>query len=368
MKALCVLSNLLGNSVTASLLRQTLDRLPGLEPTYVFVEGEDYGKIGVPRWARATDPWEVEFIARQKARQALARPFDILLVHGWEMAVAFRAVAARVPSAAVMDTVPARIDFFRRRQGLGGWKRSLSHQVHHRAFARAVRAFDLFLPQSSDCAASLERDYSIPGERCFVTLAPRDLDVWKPGAKSAGPPLRLLFVGNDFSRKGGHFLLRVYAEHLVDICNLKVVSNDPALEGIQLPPGASWLRGLNREQVLDAYQNSDLFLFPSQQDYAPQVLSEAFATGLPCLVNDIDGVRGLVQGGETGFVFSHDASAEAWAERVKQLVADPAKFSSMSAAARRFAEEKLSIDRFEKLVADVIGRLGSEITRGKFPK
>jgi len=363
MKALCIFTRLLGNGPMTSLLIQTLNRVEGLEPTFVTVDVEDYRNFPAPRWARATDPWEIECIARQKARQALGRPFDILLVHGWEMAVAFRDVAARVPSAAVMDTVPARIDFFRRRQGLGGWKRSLSHQVHHRAFARAVREFDIFLPKSSDSAASLERDYSIPGKRCFVTLAPQDLDIWKPGAKSAGPPLRLLFVGNDFSRKGGHFLLRVYAEHLPGICNLKIVSNDPALEGIKLPPGASWLRSLNREQVLDAYQDSDLFLFPSQQDYAPQVLAEALAAGSPCFVNDIDGARDLVRDGETGFVFSHDAPAELWAERVKQLVADPAKFSSMSAAARRFAEENLSMARFESLLGKVIDRLRSAVPR-----
>jgi glycosyltransferase involved in cell wall biosynthesis len=75
-----------------------------------------------------------------------------------------------------------------------------------------------------------------------------------------------------------------------------------------------------------------------------------------------------VQHGRTGFIFSRDAPAELWAERVKQLVTDPAKLSSMSAAARRFAEEKLSLDSFEKLVADVIARLGSEITPGRFRK
>ena len=340
-----------------SLLIQTLNRLERLEPNFVIVDVEDYRDFRAPWWARATDPWEVESIARQKARQALGRPFDILLVHGWEMVVAFRDVARRFPSAAVMDTVPARIDFFRRRQGFSGVGRSLSHRVHHRAFAKAAREFDVFLPKSSDCAASLVRDYGIARERCFVTLAPQDLDNWKPGTKSVGPPFRLLFVGNDFARKGGHFLLRVYNEHLAILCTLKIVSNDPALEGIGLPPHVRWLRGLNREQVLDTYQNSDLFLFPSQQDYAPQVLSEAFAAGLPCLVTDFDGARDLVHHNETGFVFSHDAPPEAWAAHVKQLLADPARLAAMSASARRFAEDHLSLDRFNALIAEVIDKL-----------
>jgi glycosyltransferase involved in cell wall biosynthesis len=340
-----------------SLLVETLNRAPGLDPTYVFVDVEDYRKFPAPWWARATNPWQVEFIARRKARQAVDRPFDILLVHGWEMAVAFRNLARRAPAAAMMDSVPATVDRQRRRQGFKGWKRSLSHLVHHRAFARAARDFDFFLPKSSDCAASLQRDYGVDAERCFVTHAPQNLAVWKTGARSVSLPLRLLFVGNDFARKGGDFLFRLYAEYLAGTCSLTIASNDPSLAARKLPPGVQWLRGKNREQLLEVYRESDIFVFPSQQDYAPQVLAEAMAAGLPCLVNDFDGARDLVHSGETGFVFTLDTPAEVWAEHVKRLAANPGELIRMSACARQLAEEKLGVDRFEHLIAEVIERL-----------
>jgi hypothetical protein len=40
-KALCIFTNLLGNKSVATTLTETLDRLPGLEPTYVYLEVED---------------------------------------------------------------------------------------------------------------------------------------------------------------------------------------------------------------------------------------------------------------------------------------------------------------------------------------
>jgi glycosyltransferase involved in cell wall biosynthesis len=138
---------------------------------------------------------------------------------------------------------------------------------------------------------------------------------------------------------------------------LTIASNDPSLAARKLPPGVQWLRGKNREQLLEVYRESDIFVFPSQQDYAPQVLAEAMAAGLPCLVNDFDGARDLVHSGETGFVFTLDTPAEVWAEHVKRLAANPGELIRMSACARQLAEEKLGVDRFEHLIAEVIERL-----------
>ena len=339
-KTLCIFTNLLGNKAMTSRLIEALNRLPNLEPTYVCIDVEDYKNFPAPWWARVTNPWHVEFIARQKAREVMVRPFDLLLVHGWEMAVAFRNLAHRLPAAAIMDSVPATINAQRRQQGFIGLKRRLSHEVHHRSFAKAARAFDYFLPKGSDCADSLFQDYGVARDHCYMTLIPQDLDYWRPGPRSVSPPVRLLFVGNDFARKGGDFLLGLYAEHLSGTCSLTIASNDPVLEGEKLPPGVQWLRGRTRDQLLDIYRASDIFVFPTHQDYMPQVLGEALATGLPCLTFDIDGTKGIVRNGETGFLIPRDAPAGVWAAHINSLVANPFELNRMSKCARQFAEEQ----------------------------
>ncbi len=353
-KVLCILSTLLGNKAMAGRVRDALERLPGVTVTYVLLEPEDYQKYPAPWWTRVTDPWHVQFIARQKTGPIKGSRFDVLLVNSWEFVVAFQRLARQLPAAALLDSVPATIDSQLRRRGIRGWRRGLSHHAHHREFATAAGAFDIFLPLGSDCADSLQRDYHVSPERCFVTLAPQDLECWRPAPRTCAPPLRLLFAGNDFARKGGDFLLRLYSEHLIGTCTLTIASNDSALSGRPLPAGVEWLRGKNREQLLEVYQASDVFVFPTRQDYMPQVLAEALAAGLPCVATDVGAVRDLVLEGQTGFLLPFDAPMERWAERLHRLAGDPAELTRLSTGARQFAEQNLSLDRFERLIANRI--------------
>jgi hypothetical protein len=47
-KALCVFTTVLGNAVVIRTLIRALDRLQGLDPTYVILGGDDYIKYPAP--------------------------------------------------------------------------------------------------------------------------------------------------------------------------------------------------------------------------------------------------------------------------------------------------------------------------------
>lgn len=359
-KALCLFTTLLGHKTMVQKLRNALEKIPGLRPVYVFTEMEDYARYPAPWWARASDPWHGQFLARQKAKPMLGQDFDILLVNAWELAAGFRNLARRMPAAAVLDAIPATFDFQLRLQGAGGWKRSAAHRLHNRSFQLAAREFDIFLPMGSDCAESLQRDYGVePGKCTALTLAPQDLEVSRlPAGRSySSGPVRLLFVGKDFFRKGGDFLLKLFAEHLADTCRLTIVSSDPGLNGRDLPRGVERFTHISLEQLRDVYRTSHIFVFPTQQDFMPQVLAEALAFGLPCISNDVGAVKDLVRDGETGFLMSRGSSAEDWAERLGRLISNPRELADMSFRARCFAENELSFDRFDKLLVGVVERL-----------
>lgn len=59
---------------------------------------------------------------------------------------------------------------------------------------------------------------------------------------------------------------------------------------------------LDGEELFTAYANMDVFVFPSETDAFGNVVQEANAAGLPCLVTDKGGPKFIVCHGETGFV------------------------------------------------------------------
>jgi hypothetical protein len=338
-------------------LIDTVSGMEAVQGTFVLLEAEDYRRFPAPRWDRLTNPWESRYIARRKAEPVLSQPFDVLLVNSWEFVTEFQDVARRIPAAALMDAVPATIDAQLRQRGRVGWKRTLANMLQEAPFARAVSSFRHFLPMGSDCASALVSKYHVPRELCTVTLAPEELEYWTPGPKPAAPFFRLLFVANDFERKGGHFLLRLFTEHLSGTCRLSIVSNDAALASVQLPEGVTWRKGLSRDEILRAYRESDLFVFPTTQDYMPQVLAEALCTALPCMAADVGGIADLVIDGETGFLMDRGSSVETWADRISSLQADLEERHRLGVGARAFAERKLDGDRFRDMVADLIRSL-----------
>jgi glycosyltransferase involved in cell wall biosynthesis len=190
-------------------------------------------------------------------------------------------------------------------------------------------------------------------------LAPQDLELWKAAARDYRRPIKLLFAGNDFVRKGGDFLLQFYSDRLAGAWTLTIASNDPAIATRQLPKGVEWLRGRNHVQMLDVYRAHDIFLLPSRQDYMPQVLAEALATGLPCLATDVGGIRDLVRDGETGFLMPAGAPASTWAACLDGLAANPAEIRRLSTGARQFAEDRLGLNRFEDLIRKTVNLLRS---------
>ena len=364
-KALCLFTTILGHKTMVRKLTTALDKTPGLNPVYVFTEVEDYARYPAPWWERVSDPWHGQFLARQKAKPVLSQEFDILLVNAWELAAEFRDLARRMPAAAVVDAIPTTFDYQLRLQGANGWKRSLAHQLHNRSFQLAAARIRCL------CSHGLGL--------CGVAAARLRCRTWQVHCSHAGAagsgslrpsirnytdgPTRLLFVGKDFFRKGGEFLLRLFTEHLSDTCRLTIVSSDAGLDGRELPTGVERFTHISLEQLRDIYRASHIFVFPTQQDFMPQVLAEALAFGLPCMANDVGAVKDLVRDGETGFLFSRDSSIDQWAERLSRLISNPVELAQMSVRARGFAEKELNFDRFEKLIADVVERLRESISR-----
>jgi glycosyltransferase involved in cell wall biosynthesis len=104
-------------------------------------------------------------------------------------------------------------------------------------------------------------------------------------------------------------------------------------------PEAIFTGYLSGEDLARAYASADVFVFPSTTDTFGNVILEAQAAGLPCVVSDQGGPRELVTDGEDGFVTRGGDLAEL-CEAVRKLCVDESARRAMGAAARKRVEDR----------------------------
>lgn len=191
-----------------------------------------------------------------------------------------------------------------------------------------------------------------------------------------------LFVGRIHPEKGLDLLLRAfarYAERASDPWRLAVVGPwETNLGGggedyfnrlrASIPPACErqveWAgfvadaAGL-KNRLLEA----GLFLYPTiaaKGEASPVAPLEAMGCGCPVLVSDLDCFRGLIEDGETGFVFNPSAAdpTEELARRLGELAADPVLRKRVGKTgwhrAETLALEKIA-DLYLKDFASVLG-------------
>jgi glycosyltransferase involved in cell wall biosynthesis len=107
-----------------------------------------------------------------------------------------------------------------------------------------------------------------------------------------------------------------------------------------------------------AYLAADVFASASECEGQGIAFLEAMAAGLPVVAADKYAVKDVVRPGETGFLFDI-GDAQAMADRLNDVLSDPALRARMSANAVRLAAEhdlERSVDALEKLMRDMRAR------------
>jgi glycosyltransferase involved in cell wall biosynthesis len=105
---------------------------------------------------------------------------------------------------------------------------------------------------------------------------------------------------------------------------------------IQLP-------GVVEQPKLPAvYVSADVFVLASITEGHPKVLLEAMACGLPCIASDCAGNRSLITDGETGLLFDRRRPEEL-AERLRQVLNDPALAARLGKAGRALVAERYDL-------------------------
>jgi phosphatidyl-myo-inositol alpha-mannosyltransferase len=167
---------------------------------------------------------------------------------------------------------------------------------------------------------------------------PADIALREP---EPGAPLRLAFVGQTVERKGLPVLLRAFEalrEHVpVELVLVGAEPDEVAPMMLDGDHGVTMLGKVSDAEKAAALADADLLVAPSLGGESfGMVLTEAFAAGTPVVASDIPGYRDVVRDGVDGVLVPR-GDATALAETLRDLAVDPARRTTMAAAAREHA-------------------------------
>jgi glycosyltransferase involved in cell wall biosynthesis len=302
-----VVEQTLGHAAHSRNLERFLAERADVEATVIPIGFESAPALhrlpGLRSWSL-----RASWTARSALRRQLAdAPTDGVFIHTQVASLLAAGVMREVPTVVSLDATPANFDSQGEAYGHRRQKPAveyLKRGVNRRALLRA-RHLVTWCAWARD---SLVEDYAIPAERVTVIHPGVDRELFRPREQRRPGPLRLLFVGGDFSRKGGLDLMEALERldgpleaHLVT--GSGNVTRDPrVLVHHDLRPQS--------QALVELYRQADIFVLPSRGDCFPQAVAEAMACGLPIVATDVGAIPEMVQEGRNGHLVAPRAPAE----------------------------------------------------------
>jgi glycosyltransferase involved in cell wall biosynthesis len=336
--------------------RTAMSGVPGhvfdaLGRRFTIVERLDYGPTGAARLVLAASTfrpgrarWRARFHTSLRAHRTLSSnlarrlelgvpEFDVALqVHGW---------VARQPRPYVLYTDQTRLMAER------GWPDWLALEPRHREqiialeremYAGASYVFAMGTPTQD----SLMTGYGVDPAAITVVGGGLNLASLPPRGELTVEPT-VLFVGRDFERKGGDWLLRAFARVRREMpsATLHIVGPERRFD----QPGVTGHgRIADRGAVAALYERARVFCMPSRYEPWGLVFPEAMSYGIPCVGSVAQSIPEIIGDGEAGLLVEID-DERGLAEALVTLLTDDELARRLGAAGRRRVEHLYTWDR-----------------------
>ena len=347
----------LGHTTHAQNLKRALTQYPEITPTYVDLPYD--GMAGA--WTRlpgVRSNWSLRAsLGAWLGMRRHIRHLDGALYHTQVTSLFAAGLMRQTPSVVSLDATPLQYDalgaFYGHVPSTNARLEAVKKRLNQRAFGAARH----LVAWSEWAKASLVADYGVPAEKITVIPPGIDTDLWRRERplRVAGP-LRLLFVGGDFPRKGGDTLLEAFRRLPPGLAELAVATKTPNV-GNNLP-NITVRHDVqpNSEALLHLYASADLFVFPTRGDCLPLAVMEALTSGLPVITTTVGALPEAVTHGETGWIVPPDDPA-ALADALLTLASDRAQIVRLSAQAAEVGRERFSAaTNYGRLIDVVRGR------------
>ena len=328
-RVLFVNSGILGHRAVAALLEDAAQLMPSVAAEHLNLSDNLTYADRALRWvlSRRVAPdsgplgnldlgrWRMELniglLASRRVRAAeRSGRFDVLHYHPQPTAYASLSRMTHGPAIVSIDATQQLAS----EEARPGLHRStyLPNIVHDGLVFRRAAAI---VAASAWAARSLTVNYADCAEKVHVLPYPVRscvdvawVDERYARARRNGSPVRALFMGGDFPRKGGFELLDAWrAAAFGKRAELTLVTDWP-IDQSRLPPGVRHVRGVNSysSSWSDLWREADLFVMPARHEAFGMVYQEAAAAGLPVVATNVNAVPEIVEDGRTGALVATD--------------------------------------------------------------
>lgn len=179
----------------------------------------------------------------------------------------------------------------------------------------------------------------------------------KPGLEQ----LELLFIGQDWVRKGGALALDALNELLSTGVKARLTVIGASSPEAVAHPAVKVLGYLDKndpaeaQQFTQALERAHLLVLPTRADCTPMVVAEANSHGCPVVITDTGGIGSLVSAGVNGQMLPMAASGQEWAETIQALTAARESYTALSVSSFRHAHDRLTWDAWARGIIGLIG-------------
>jgi alpha-maltose-1-phosphate synthase len=166
---------------------------------------------------------------------------------------------------------------------------------------------------------------------------------------------KILFIGGDFKRKGGEDLLEVFLSKFSESTELHLATQIP----INCKHPNVYIYSNLKAYTTDwheLYRQADVFVMPTYFDAFGYVFLEAMAAGLPVISTYINAIPEIVCHEETGFLIQPGNRSEL-ANRIQQLIENPALAQEMGRKGRKVVEKKFNAHKNFQLLESIYNEL-----------
>lgn len=167
----------------------------------------------------------------------------------------------------------------------------------------------------------------------------------------------ILTIGSDYSSKGIDVLIKC-AAFLPDF-KITIVGKDPAYKNFNFPPNILIKSHLTENELIELYQQSELFFIFSKFDPSPHVLWEAQALGCVVVGFDSYGISECVINNKTGLLLE-TRDPELISKQIRQLYAKSDVIPSFRKAS---IDNFIQNGRWSKASEKIINKLNEYVFR-----